>query len=127
MNTPDTQTALTDAQKIQRLAEFMGWKKEVLRKLANGLGEPRDAWFSDNPRRREYWCDEWTPLTDWGHWRQVEVEACRNHRLWHEFMHRLGINTTGTSVPSDCTKMYSRSILVVRVDALLAALDSLLP
>lgn len=68
---------------------------------------------------------EYLDLEDWNHWRQVEVKAANNHRLWHEFMHLLGINTTGTCVPSDCSKMYVHTPLENRARALFIAFHSL--
>lgn len=113
--TSSTQPQATDQQIIERLAtEVMGWKQEQ---------KWYGVWYllADCPHEGDL---PWDPLTDWNHWRDVEIEACRNFRLWHEFMHNLGINTTGTNVPSDCSKMYVRAPLMNRCLALLSALDS---
>lgn len=110
---------MTDQQKVEWLAtEVMGWKLDELRFAASYA-------FTDGTRKLTSKTYYWNPLTDWNHWRQVEVVACNNHRLWHEFMHNLGINTTGTTVPSDCSKMYVRTPLELRARALYLAYQSL--
>lgn len=106
---------MSDPQKIERLAtEVMGW-----------TWRPREQY----PNGAEYWCDSngichtqiiWNPLTDWNHWRQVELKVMEDNDLWLRFVR----DSKGfTYEMSDYMKMD----LHTRVDALIAALDSSSP
>ena len=107
--------AMKNEERIAFLAkEVMEWKvsrNPITGKMHREMGPERDNLPGEI----------WNPLTDWNHWREVEVEACRNGTLWHNMMHVLGINTTGTGTPSDCSKMYVRSPLQNRARALYLA------
>lgn len=142
------QTDKTQAEKIERLAtEVMGWHYEeghpldVRHKIifwrdsvglvnrVNGKHLVKER-MSDKDDR----CCIWNPLTDWNHWRQVEEKVMRNPDLWATFIMRLWKNKPA-SLPNTELTSYEDDMLGVatcmntdlptRVDALLAALDSL--
>jgi hypothetical protein len=66
---------MTDEQKIAYLAEMMGWHKVKARGNGN-----RDVyiWATRDRDQNIHWDFaseiDWNPLTDWNHWRQVELE-----------------------------------------------------
>lgn len=102
------QTDKTQVEKIERLAEFMGWKK---RELHDTFRSP--YWESDG--EFVVWLEVWNPLTDWNHWRQVEEKVMEDEDLWNWFMADF----------CDEVTTYVQADLPTRVDALLSALDSL--
>lgn len=107
--------SMTDQKKIEWLAKIV-YPSLPFKRLSSGL---LICVNPENPNIEESF--PWNPLTNWNHWREVEVEAVRNYKTWHEFMHILGINTTGTNVPADCSKMYVRTPLANRAKALFLA------
>ncbi len=128
---------MTEQQKIERLAtEVMGWGK----KHVKDNPELSFQWWSDGEPTFKYWKDVtvgevddmvhnsmvpeqaddihalmWNPLTDWNHWRQVEEKVMEDERLKAWFFADF----------CDEIETYLQADLPTRVDALLAALDSL--
>lgn len=108
---------MTDSQKIERLAEFMGFGFAIhshgVSVNTNGSGV--------NLSLSGVLLDKiWNPLTDWNHWRQVEEKVIYTPDLNLAFTEFFGGNNTDEAVTG-----YIQSSLPVRVDFLLAALDSL--
>lgn len=94
---------MTDNQIIERLAEFMGWKK----------GVTMNVWHDGACIHLE-----WNPLESWNHWRQVEVSVRLDADLWHEFMHEIDVNTSHVGTPSAATAVFSATDLPTRCKAL---------
>jgi hypothetical protein len=111
----------TNEQIIERLAtEVMGWHKVKARSNGN-----RDAyvWATHDRDQNEHWDFaaeiDWNPLTDWNHWRQVEKRVMEDEDLWELFC----INCCR---PKSCLiGNYMQANLPTRIQALIAALDSL--
>lgn len=121
--TPSAQwDAMTDQQKIEWMAEVMGWTK----------GHEDDG--------RLYWAtgqtaipDTWNPLTDWSHWREVEEKIMENELVFAKYtadlmwrpQHEIALyggNRSGKVVPP-CMHAFTADLLT-RSKALFLALHA---
>lgn len=111
---------MTDTERIQRLAtEVMGWHEGKARHCGVcrwWWDEAEENYMGAKYARCDDYDEVWNPLTDWNHWRQVEEKVMEDETLFFEFSVVLA-DSFGTPL--------IRADLPTRVDALLAALDSL--
>jgi len=142
-----TPAALTDQQIVERLAKFMGWKwrkgwndipgdarrifmppeevgKEIFRKhFADATGD--ELLFGDWDR----YLDQFRPLKDWNHWRQVEEKVMEDQQLtialYKVLMDMRGHTENVGDNSFDIWNAWVRYDLPTRCKALLSALDSL--
>ena len=68
---------MSDQAIIERLAEFMGWKKVNM--------EWGDIMFQKPPLKI---CFPFDPLHDWNDWRQVEEKVMKNKELFELVLHQ---------------------------------------
>jgi|CXWL01.1.fsa_nt_gi hypothetical protein len=125
MITLDELRQLTDDQLIEKLAvDVMGWQNVWCMKCHNTgmhLGKYRmpcrdcASWrglgLTLPPR-------PWNPLTDWNHWREVELKLMEDETLWHDFLKAL------SAITGDITHhigVYMEADLPTRVSALISA------
>ncbi len=101
---------------ITFLAEkIMGWTRHDYK---SGLSE----WY-DKEGAHAYFtnANEWTPLTDWNHWRQVEEKVMEDEELWSAWIKGMQ--------PEFILQFdtYMNTSISKRVSALIAAHQSLYP
>lgn len=125
---------MTDSQKIERLAEFMGWEsgqnhdfehpeygRWVCRKCGYSIRSHSFPAFAGKE------CGGWngegnfSPLTDENDFRMVLLKVMENLKLFDTFCYRF--SSENTSIRR--VERYMKASLPARVDALLAAIDSL--
>lgn len=134
MNPPTTTSALTDEQIVERLAnEVMAWHKDVRDSGRSmwvnadnyGMGYT-ESYFNQASCSMDF---AWNPLTNWNHWRDVELKVMEDEKLWAEFSLVIDSYSTGYMKRSDGSltfnNKYMEADLRTRCLALLAALDSL--
>ena len=73
----------TEAEKLEWLAtEVMGWKRGA---HPDGITARAEWWYIGSVAIRPAYKNRsrgvWNPLTDWGHWRQVEEKVMEDGRL----------------------------------------------
>lgn len=92
--------SMSDEQKIEWLAvEVMGWEHGFCRDEGDADTDffTESGWFFENGNEEAG--EEWNPLTDWNHWRQVEekfLEEATEDQLieYTEQLNRKNMNRT---------------------------------
>jgi len=101
---------MTDTEKIAYLAEkIMGWE--------NHPEQSSVQWLSD----KGFWIGKgsWDPLTDWGHWRMVEMKVMQTPELNQKFLEAFGGNNNEEAI-----QCYIETDLPKRAETLLSALSA---
>ncbi len=105
-----TVSTLSAQEKIEYLAtKVMGWE------VADYLSKDGKVLVRRDLTSRH--ASIFDPLTDWNHWRQVEEKVMEDEKLAKELFYEQTISWTTTS--------YVKADLPTRVDALIAAHQSL--
>ena len=112
MTNETTPSALTDQQIIERLAEFMGWTKLYTDRGFDWKGEYKI--MADG--------NDWNPLQDWNHWRQVEEKMMEdvgdNDTYYREYLKYFECPNA-----DDCIVLYMKADLPTRCKALVSVLQ----
>ncbi len=99
-------------EQIEYLAtKVMGWK---MHPRIGVFGQPRV--YTD---RKVFQPEDWNPLTDWNHWRQVEEKVMEDEKLYRYYCFEVSKSTGGAGAFA-----VDRAIaadLDTRCDALIAA------
>lgn len=109
MNNAEQQwDSMSDKQKVEWLATFMGWKSHGGDKI------------EIHPMRA---IRTWNPLTDWNHWRSVEMKVMADSELFEAFLMQIDM---GRGVGwEDRVARLCRAELPTRAKALFLAFHSL--
>lgn len=81
---------MTDTQKVEWLAEFMGWTKhqDGNEWMWDRRRSPQESSLGGENRAKgkRRFVISFDPLTDWNHWRQVEEKVMEDDKLHCKFI-----------------------------------------